>query len=254
MAERMPTSTACVRARPATHEPKFTKFPELPTELRLKIWAYASDVTRTLELEYCMVDRKFFTFQHIPSVLHTNRESRGVGLQHYHLSFGTDKCPPGTYFNPGKDIVYFGTRQYPDDIRFMMLYFFKTAADLEPRDQIQHITMAEDMWKVNNGHSPLYHPFPGVLRTWRLFGTFLTAFPHLKRLIFVGSPDGNVRSGEQVEDAWEDYNGVSLIPSDDEEKVMKNSNLCVLVYPHFVKDILPKTYPKLVFMKYGFAD
>lgn len=249
MVENMPVSC------PSTHKPEFTKFPELPTELRLKIWDYASNVTRALELEYCMVDRKFFTFQHIPSVLHTSSESREVGLQHYHLSFGTDKNLPGTYFNAEKDIVYFGTRQYPDDIRFMTEYFAKTAANFEPRDQIQHLALAEDLWKVDCVSNPFYGPFPSVRRAWRLFETFLMAFPHLKQLIFVGNPDVKLASGEQLEDAYENYSGISLLPSDEEQEAMKNRDLCVKLYPHYLNRVpQDKVPPKLVFMKYGFAN
>jgi len=67
-------------------------------------------VHRVIELMCCRVDRKFFTSQpllvRLPSVLRTSRGSGEVGLAHYHLSFGTEKYPPGTYFNPMSDITY----------------------------------------------------------------------------------------------------------------------------------------------------
>ena len=95
---------------------EFTKFPEFPIELRLHIWACAARTPRLLTLQYCIVDRKFFSFQNIPAILHTSQESRAVGLCYYHLSFGTDRHLPGTYFNTNNDIIYLGSEQYDDEI------------------------------------------------------------------------------------------------------------------------------------------
>lgn len=249
----MPASATGIRARPCTREPAFTKFPELPTDLRLKIWGYASNVTRALELVYCMVDRKFFTFQHVPSVLHTNSESREVGLQHDHLSFETDKTPPRTYFNPEKDIVYFGTRQCLDDIGFMMKYFAKAAANFEPRDQIQYLALTEDLWKGSNESSLFYKPFRSIRRTGRLFKTFFTAFPCLKHLYLLAIQTSKSPLVSRLR-TLEDYSGISLLPSENEERVMKNRGLCVNFYPHYLKGVPQgKSRPKLAFMRYGFA-
>jgi hypothetical protein len=145
---------------------KFTKFPELPTEMRLKIWAYAAKTQRLLELQYCIVDRKFFTFQKLPAILHTSQESRGVGLSYYHLSFGTDKHPPDTYFNSDNDIIYFGSEQYGDEIDFMIRHFYKQSSSLEPRDQIQYLALAEYLWQKDYDYSPF--------ATWR--GNVMNAF------------------------------------------------------------------------------
>src|SRR6187402_1059733 len=134
---------------PAITSTSFTRFPDLPTELRLKIWGFAWQAQRVVELQYCIVDRQFFSFQHLPAVLHTSRESREAGLQYYHLSFGTDRHPPGTYFNAANDIVYFGSRQYDDEIEYMLKYFRSHADSTDPQDQIQNLALAEYLWRYD---------------------------------------------------------------------------------------------------------
>ncbi|KAE9376889.1 hypothetical protein N431DRAFT_332142 [Stipitochalara longipes BDJ] len=159
---------------------KFTKFPELPTELRLKIWGLASKTQRLLVLQYCIVDRKFFSFQKLPPILHTSKESRVVGLCYYHLSFGTDKHPPDTYFNSVNDIIYFGSEQYGDEIDFMIRHFDKQRGSLEPLDQIQNLALGEYLWQRDYKYSPF--------ATWRgnwSIRKFARTFPHLKHLICV---------------------------------------------------------------------
>jgi hypothetical protein len=133
---------------------EFTIFPGLPTELRLKIWGFAARTQRLLKLQYCIVDRKFFTFQNLPAILQTSRESRSVGLCYYHLSFGTDKNPPGTYFNTDNDVVCFGFEQYDDEIDYMIRYFEKQSSILEPRDQIQKLALAEYLWRRDFRYGP----------------------------------------------------------------------------------------------------
>lgn len=162
---------------------EFFLFPILPVELRIKIWSYASRVPRLLELQYCIVDREFFSFQPPPSVLHTSQESRTVALSYFHLSFGTDKQAPSTYFNPVDDIVYFGSEQYGDEIEFMIKHFEKHSPSLGPRDQIQNLAMAEYLWRRA---SDCYSPFAmsnGNLE-WSI-RSFSRTFPHLRHLIFV---------------------------------------------------------------------
>ena len=122
--------------------------------MRLKIWGYVARTRRLLELQYCIVDRKFFTFQSLPSILHTSQESRGVGLCYYHLSFGTDKHPPDTYFNSADDIIYFGSEQYGDEIDYMIQYFHKQSNSFEPRDRIQNLALAEYLWQRDYKYSP----------------------------------------------------------------------------------------------------
>ncbi|KAH7395922.1 hypothetical protein BKA64DRAFT_72689 [Cadophora sp. MPI-SDFR-AT-0126] len=74
----------------------FTKFPNLPTELRLKVWEFACCVTRNLVLQIQDMTQGFseytpyyfWTSCPVPAVLGVCQESRVKALQHYSLDFG----------------------------------------------------------------------------------------------------------------------------------------------------------------------
>lgn len=83
------------------------KFSRLPAEIRLSIWRLIGDQPRNLDIwqrrlghlaqEYdnCLITR-WVTLSAIPPILHACRESRAVGLEFYHLAFGSDnKLPHG---------------------------------------------------------------------------------------------------------------------------------------------------------------
>ncbi|KAG9237974.1 hypothetical protein BJ875DRAFT_480784 [Amylocarpus encephaloides] len=68
----------------------FPNFPRLPTELRIRIWAFSTSDSRVLELRTWKSDGlsplKISAGPHaVPPVLHTNRESRIEGLRIYQL-------------------------------------------------------------------------------------------------------------------------------------------------------------------------
>lgn len=89
----------------ATQE--FTKFPELPKELRLKIWENASRVPRHIERLYDAICWKVDNFCPPPAVLQACRESREVGLKFYVLTtFDTPEQRPKIYLNELDDNVY----------------------------------------------------------------------------------------------------------------------------------------------------
>jgi hypothetical protein len=67
---------------------------------------------------------KIFPFrENLPYILHTSQKSLAAGLRHYHLSFGTEKYPTGTYFNPVDDIIYFESERCEDEIYKMVGYY-----------------------------------------------------------------------------------------------------------------------------------
>jgi hypothetical protein len=228
----------------------FTKFSDLPTELRLKIWEHASRAPRALELMYCIVDRKFFTFQPAPTVLHTCRESREVGLSNYHLSFGTDKCPPETYFNPTNDTIYFGTRQYDDEISAMVEHFRKQASSLDSRDQIQSLALAAYLWTCDYVGSPF-----AFARGSRSITRFHESFPHLKELVLVKGQAGEDRQESDLEAKWENYAGVSLVKSTDLLMTSWHDFALEAVISSFESRRYnhPETeFPDVIIMEYGF--
>lgn len=192
-------------------QPLFTVFPNLPVELRLKIWGLASQTQRVLELNYAIVDQEFYTHQSPPSVLHTNCESREVGLHYYHLSFSTEKQQAAIYFNPINDIIYFGNRQYSDEISYMIEHFAKQTA---PHERILNLAISEHLWHTSD---PIRGPFAfDILRQWgfeRSLTRFLECFPHLQQLIFVKGQCTGWSAEDDVclESACEDYSGITLV-------------------------------------------
>lgn len=91
----------------------FTLFPQLPFELRLKIWDHALSTPRTVTIS-CqreMLDRErrfakaFTSSTPVPPLLHTNHESRTEALARYTPSFRTDTSPNSTYISFAHDTV-----------------------------------------------------------------------------------------------------------------------------------------------------
>jgi 2EXR family len=98
----------------------FTRFSELPSELRIKIWSFVCfqprnvDVfTETLGTIRVSDDTHFDTYKFYshfcshPAILHVSKEAREEGLKHYQLEFGTShhfsivkiSTPPRIYVN-----------------------------------------------------------------------------------------------------------------------------------------------------------
>ncbi|KAF8857016.1 hypothetical protein BDZ45DRAFT_674977 [Acephala macrosclerotiorum] len=115
----------------------FTCFPNLPVEIRLKIWKEACFQPRVIDSYltcpgdeeeshyiWCLFSRdQFLTFVTItarraPEILHTSQEARKIGLENYTLEFGrtgettvaggttlTLTTPPKVYINWNSDII-----------------------------------------------------------------------------------------------------------------------------------------------------
>lgn len=78
----------------------FRYFPQLPTELRLKIWSHAI-TPRVLEIKYHPVKCAYTSRTSQPALLHANHESREVALSIY------TPCFPHSYINYALDTIYF---------------------------------------------------------------------------------------------------------------------------------------------------
>jgi hypothetical protein len=94
---------------------KFTGFPNLPKELRLKIWKCAAFIPRNVDVwigpwtlegtdddSYWEIDDTsnfyFFSTSTAPKILHVCHESRQEGLLYHQLSFGTERGTGAQYF------------------------------------------------------------------------------------------------------------------------------------------------------------
>jgi hypothetical protein len=84
----------------------FHHFPDLPVELRLKIWQ-AACTSRILPVTYSIDLDKFSCTTKPPHLLSVSHEARNETLRHYPLYFGTKTHPTARiYFNPNLDILY----------------------------------------------------------------------------------------------------------------------------------------------------
>lgn len=101
---------------PAT---SFTVFPDLPFEIRLKIWSFVTPAPRDVTIKYTTAFRKieeqispastgWISSTPVPVILQICRESRAEALKSYQLSFGTVYNEPRIYFNFAIDSLSFG--------------------------------------------------------------------------------------------------------------------------------------------------
>ncbi|KAI0459995.1 hypothetical protein F5B21DRAFT_205126 [Xylaria acuta] len=105
----------------------FTKFSDLPPELRIKIWQFAMPEARTVVIKSPYTRHKHIptsldealpqahddeeTWQsttQIPALLHVNAEARYEALKHYSLSLGVGKGQPRVYIDFERDTIFFG--------------------------------------------------------------------------------------------------------------------------------------------------
>jgi hypothetical protein len=79
---------------------EFTLFPQLLSELRVKIWKHSlNNITpRLIEIHPDVKEGGYYSPARIPAILHTCYESRQEALKVYKLSFGTEKIPPRIFF------------------------------------------------------------------------------------------------------------------------------------------------------------
>ncbi|RYO90075.1 hypothetical protein DL763_005442 [Monosporascus cannonballus] len=93
---------AAAAQRMSRHHPSFAPFPELPAELRLRVWEYmlAPRIVQVACVESSCPSREGRGIgrrggggargeqQQVPVLLHVNRETRALALSHYELAFG----------------------------------------------------------------------------------------------------------------------------------------------------------------------
>jgi len=97
----------------------FTLFPDLPSELRLKIWGYIAPGPRNVSIRYKTeyntiggraraVWTGWKSPDPVPIVLQISHESREEALKTYQRAFGTVFNEPRIYFNYAIDTLCFG--------------------------------------------------------------------------------------------------------------------------------------------------
>lgn len=85
----------------------FPQFADLPTELQTKIWLFATENSRDIEITQYIDKSGVITkiANHIPAILHTCQNSRFIGINAYQNFSLTVQII--IYFNPLVDVIYF---------------------------------------------------------------------------------------------------------------------------------------------------
>ncbi|KAI0490510.1 hypothetical protein F4859DRAFT_10898 [Xylaria cf. heliscus] len=165
----------------------FTKFRELPPELRIKIWQFAIPEPRTVVVKSPYTRQRhipaslddvlpqvhgnedtWHSMTQIPSLLHVNAEARYEALKHYSLSFGVGGGQPRVYVDFDRDTVFFGSKE------------------LEPKCQ--------SLWANMNGLDKVHRLAVVPQGAWRALRWKKVDLNSLQKLIFVHDTE-NARPG-----------------------------------------------------------
>jgi hypothetical protein len=142
----------------------FTLFPQLPAELRIKIWVLSLPDPRIVALNYSHApfDPSYRTLRDqamrgctsptaIPSILHTSREARHEALLFYNLSFNIHHGTAKIFFNPAIDVLYFGPKEgYLDSFKQ-----FADASSMIVKSElanVKRLAVHENLFSQSNEH------------------------------------------------------------------------------------------------------
>lgn len=136
----------------------FTKFGELPPELRVTIWQLAMPEARTVVIQSPYTKRSrgptslesllpgsqdtWRSATQIPALLHVNSEARYEALKHYSLSLGVGAAQPRIYVDFKHDTVFFGDAELKSECSSL----WNKTQDL---DKIQRLAIVpEGAWRA----------------------------------------------------------------------------------------------------------
>jgi hypothetical protein len=118
----------------------FTLFPKLDLLLRQRIWAHALPGPRVVDIRRYWLPPKihgYLTTTAPPTILHVNRESRSVALQHYALSFCAKMSPSHTYFNFATDTLFLDASVLEDSLN-SFVELFGYSADIARVERVAY--------------------------------------------------------------------------------------------------------------------
>ncbi|KAI8627664.1 hypothetical protein F5Y19DRAFT_440737 [Xylariaceae sp. FL1651] len=138
----------------------FTKFNDLPPEIRIKIWQYAMPEERTVVIKSPYVRHREIptslegalpqsfdeeTWQsttQVPALLHVNAEARHEALKHYTLSLGVGKVQPRVYIDFNRDTIFFGNSELKPECSSLW-------AETKDLNKVQRLAVVpEGAWRV----------------------------------------------------------------------------------------------------------
>ncbi|KAF7560027.1 hypothetical protein G7046_g4134 [Stylonectria norvegica] len=173
----------------------FHHFCKLPTELRLRIWNFNLPRTRLVPITCgsSSLSRANDSSQTslswtsgctssaiIPVNLHVCAESRVEALKHYDLQFGFARGPGQVFFNPDRDILYFGPRQgyMAADSQF---HTCLSMCDPKELAAVSRIAINDALFWIDT----TYRSMSAASLTVELLRRIQARVPHLQELIFV---------------------------------------------------------------------
>ncbi|KAI1496772.1 hypothetical protein F5X99DRAFT_399142 [Biscogniauxia marginata] len=139
----------------------FTKFNELPPELRIKIWQHAMPEARTVivkspftrnqqtpkSLDEAIIQTRdnqktWQSTTQIPALLHVNSEARYEALKHYTLSFGVGNKEARIYVDFSRDTIFFGHEELKPECSSLW-------ASTQDLNKVQQLAVVpEGAWRV----------------------------------------------------------------------------------------------------------
>lgn len=222
----------------------FSRFSELPAELRLNIWKLARQ-SRVVEVWYDADAECCRTTSRPPSILHANRESRAEALRKgwYRRAFRTRAhADRYIYFSSALDVLYLprhGLMGYDDTARDFTVHV---------RDTADHVrALAID------------HVRSDTIRPWEPYNKLmlLLSFPHVREtMLIVGGAAGPTAGADSGHDrrpvrqrSQESIEGVSPSPSEknveaelvdpqgDSSEIMEVINNVILSFSHEIQAV-----------------
>lgn len=140
--------------------PSFSKFNDLPPELRIKIWQAAIPEARTVvvksplthkedespqPLEEALIESPTKTWTSntpIPVLLHVNAESRHEALKHYQLALGVEEHQPRVYVDFTRDTIFLGNAELKPECSSL----WSNTNDMEKIERLA--VVPEGAWRV----------------------------------------------------------------------------------------------------------
>ncbi|OTA61880.1 hypothetical protein K449DRAFT_434204 [Hypoxylon sp. EC38] len=188
------------------HSRIFDRFPQLPIELRLKIWANNLPGPRIVEIK-CnprstpRVEQsnnkriRCTSTSPIPVNLHVCRESRLEASRRYQLLFGDSTAPGGIFLDPLRDTLYFGSRKGAAAAETL----FNTFVSLvKPEDlaHVRHIALNEVL--INYGTQNSWTNNTARLTIEEILCQAYRYFVNIEQLTFVCDDENPIYSSDAV--------------------------------------------------------
>ncbi|KAG5913033.1 hypothetical protein E4U42_001546 [Claviceps africana] len=170
-------------------------FPQLPPELRLKIWSLNLPTTRLVPIncgvgspslhaaQPCTTDKSFTgctSNASVPVNLHVCAESRADTLKRFRRAFGFARLPGHIYFNPASDILYFGPQEgyMAADAQF---HTCMSMCDPSQLSSVRRIAISDALFWIEES----YNSMTAASLTVEVIRQLSLRMPALEQMLFV---------------------------------------------------------------------